>query len=270
MKTRSRNTVRKNFLSLAEKDAVELSEITDFVKQNCNSLIPLEKPKNTAFRICGQDGTVYTGNEEQLEAWKDFYLPERMEMEVIGAIDYFPCDAFGLQLVLLFCEDGKIYAYEDEVLHLVAMNLGDLLQSGMVFPGIETFKLGECFEEPTEEEYSEMMESEEIKAIRESHQTFRETMELELLNTLNEIKQSRNDPLDVQKQKDSKDITSSTEKRVQEIKISCKGNVGNETVPRPCNAVTKWPFSNQDVMRFIPFKSEGGSHTLKNRRQIAL
>lgn len=127
---------------------MKLSEIADFVKQNCNSTIPLEKPKNTDFRICGQDGTVYAGNEEQLEAWKDFYLPERMEMEVIGAIDYFPCDAFGLQLVLLLCEDGKIYACEDEVLHLVAMDLEDLLQSGMVFPGIETFKLGECFEEP--------------------------------------------------------------------------------------------------------------------------
>lgn len=128
-------------------DAVKLSEVADFVKQNCTSSIPLEKPKNTCLRICGQDGTVYAGNEEELEAWKDFYLPERMEMEVIGAIDYFPCEAFGLQLVLLFCEDGKIYAYEDEVLHLVAMNLEDLLLSGMVFPGIETFKHGECFEE---------------------------------------------------------------------------------------------------------------------------
>lgn len=44
----------------------------------------------------------------------------------------------------------------------------------------------------TEEEYSEMMESEEIKATRESHQEFRELIENKLLNTLNEIKQSRN------------------------------------------------------------------------------
>ncbi len=53
-----------------------------------------------------------------------------------------------LQLVLLLGEDGAVFACEDELLHLVARNLRDLLQSEMAFPGIETFKLGECFEEP--------------------------------------------------------------------------------------------------------------------------
>ncbi|KAL0199064.1 hypothetical protein M9458_007604, partial [Cirrhinus mrigala] len=70
-----------------------------------------------------------------------------MEMEVIGAIDDFQCDAFGLQLVLLLSKDGRVFACEDELLHLVALNLRDLFQCEMVFPGIETFKLGECFEE---------------------------------------------------------------------------------------------------------------------------
>lgn len=125
---------------------MDLSEIADFVKRNHDSTIPLVKARGSTLRICGQDGTVYEGDEEQLEAWKDYYLPERMEMEVIGAIDDFPCDAFGLQLVLLLGEDGRVFAYEDELLHLVAMNLRDLFQSDM--KPIETFKLGECFEEP--------------------------------------------------------------------------------------------------------------------------
>lgn len=125
---------------------MDLSEIADFVKRNHDLTIPLVKARGSTLRICGQDGTVYEGDEEQLEAWKDYYLPERMEMEVIGAVDDFPCDAFGLQLVLLLGEDGRVFAYEDELLHLVAMNLRDLFQSDM--KPIETFKLGECFEEP--------------------------------------------------------------------------------------------------------------------------
>lgn len=129
-------------------DAVDLSGIADFVKCNCNSLIPLLKPRGYTLRICGLDGTVFEGDEEQLEAWKDFYLPESMEMEVIGAIDEFPCDAFGLQLVLLLGEDGSVFAYEDESLHLVAKSLRDLFQCEMVFPGIKTFKIGEYFDEP--------------------------------------------------------------------------------------------------------------------------
>lgn len=129
-------------------DAVDLSGIANFVKRNSDVKIPLLKPRGSTLRICGQEGTVYEGDEEQLEAWKDYYLPERTEMEVIGAIDDFPCDAFGLQLVLLLGEDGRVFAYEDELLHLVAVNLRDLLQCQMVFPGLETFKLGECFEEP--------------------------------------------------------------------------------------------------------------------------
>ncbi|KAK9955896.1 hypothetical protein ABG768_015740 [Culter alburnus] len=113
-------------------------------------------------------------------------------MEVIGAIDEFPCDAFGLQLVLLLGEDGSVFAYEDESLHLVAKSLRDLFQCEMVFPGIKTFKIGEYFDEPTEEEYREMMESDEVKAIKKQHKDFRESLEHDLLNIMKEIAQSRN------------------------------------------------------------------------------
>ncbi|KAI4874437.1 hypothetical protein NFI96_019383, partial [Prochilodus magdalenae] len=139
------------------------------------------------MRLCGQDETVYAGNEDQLESWEDHYLSERKEMKVIGAIDDFSCEAFARQLVLLLCEDGNIYAYEDEVLHLVARSLSELFESGVTFPGIESFKLGECFEDYTEEEYNEMMECSEIKEMREEHNKFRESLEHELLASLLEF-----------------------------------------------------------------------------------
>lgn len=127
---------------------MDLREIASFVKSYCDLPFALMKPEHTAVRICGQDGTVYAENKMQLKAWKEYYLPQRKEMEVFGAIDHFPCDAFGQQLVLLFCEDGKFYAYEDKVLHLVANNLKTLVRKGMRFPGTKTFKYGKCFKEP--------------------------------------------------------------------------------------------------------------------------
>ncbi|KAL6461068.1 hypothetical protein MHYP_G00310340 [Metynnis hypsauchen] len=107
-----------------------------------------------------------------------------MAMEVIGAIDDFPCEAYDRQLVLLLCEDGNIYAYEDEVLHLIARSLRELLESGMTFPGIKLFNLGECFEDYTEEECEKIMECDEVKKMREEHTKFRESLELQLLESL--------------------------------------------------------------------------------------
>ncbi|KAL0153491.1 hypothetical protein M9458_051205, partial [Cirrhinus mrigala] len=44
----------------------------------------------------------------------------------------------------------------------------------------------------TEEQYCEMMESDEVKTMKKSHMEFRESLERELLNTMNEIARSRN------------------------------------------------------------------------------
>lgn len=195
--------------------------MASLVKDSTGTLIPLINPKGYSVRVCGQDDTVYRGNKDQLEAWKDFYLPERTEMVVIGAVDDFPCDAFGLQLVLLLCEDGKVYTYEDEVLHLVARNVKELLDNGLTFPGLESYKEGECFEDyvslysfpikclvtctgvkpficriftvpcfvfQTEEEYKEIMESDEMREITEAHERYRKSLEHDLLESLKAIK----------------------------------------------------------------------------------
>ncbi|XP_022542312.2 uncharacterized protein LOC111197153 isoform X1 [Astyanax mexicanus] len=170
-----------------EAGCVDLDTTGSIVNKYSGTLIPLVKPKSYHVRVCGQDDTVYAGNEDQLEAWEDHYLSERMRMTVIGAIDDFPCEAFARQLVLLLCEDGNIYAYEDEVLHLVAESLKDLFENGMTFPGIESYNLGECFEEYTEEEYNELMECSEMKEMREAHEKFRESLGLELLECLEDL-----------------------------------------------------------------------------------
>lgn len=198
---------------------VDLDKVSSVVRSYSGTLIPLKKPKSYSVRVCGQDDTVYAGNEDQLEAWKDFYLPERLEMVVIGAIDDFPCDAFGLQLVLLLCEDGNIYAYEDEVLHLVARSVKELFKNGLTFPGLESYKMGECFEDyvsvysvhqmlvscsveafpcrylssvfQTEEEYNKIMESDDMKEMKKLHANFRDDLARNLLASIKEYEDSQ-------------------------------------------------------------------------------
>ncbi|XP_055754689.1 uncharacterized protein LOC129833871 isoform X2 [Salvelinus fontinalis] len=174
-----------------KKEAVEfLGQIKELVLKHRNSKIPLAKPKSYELRIGGLEDTVHAGDGEQLEVWKDCYLPERMEMVVIGALDDFRCSTAGWQLVLLLCEDGNVYAYEFEVLHLVARSLEDLFKSGAEFPGLEKFRFGECFEELTEEEMEKEMQCDEIKKIDDEHIQFRRRLEIEMLEDLKAIKQS--------------------------------------------------------------------------------
>ncbi|XP_045066850.1 uncharacterized protein LOC121551140 isoform X2 [Coregonus clupeaformis] len=167
-----------------------LGQIEEIVTKHRDSKIPLAKPKSYELRIGGLEETVHAGDGEQLEVWKDCYLPERMEMVVIGALDDFRCSAAGWQLVLLLCEDGKVYAYEFEVLHLVARSLEDLFETGAEFPGLETFRFGECFEELTEEEMEKEMQCDEIKKIDDAHIQFRRRLAMEMLEDLEAIKQS--------------------------------------------------------------------------------
>lgn len=134
-------------MSVVATDAEFLGKIEKIVSKHRHNKIPLAKPKSYELRIGGLEDTVHAGDGEQLEVWKDCYLPERMEMVVIGALDDFRCSAAGWQLVLLLCEDGNVYAYEFEVLHLVARSLEDLFKSGAEFPGLEKHRFGECFEE---------------------------------------------------------------------------------------------------------------------------
>ncbi|XP_036795022.1 uncharacterized protein LOC110538819 isoform X1 [Oncorhynchus mykiss] len=172
-------------------DAVEfLGQIEKIVLKHRHNKIPLAKPKSYELRIGGLEDTVHAGDGEQLEVWKDCYLPERMEMVVIGALDDFRCSAAGWQLVLLLCEDGNVYAYEFEVLHLVARSLEDLFKSGAEFPGLEKHRFGECFEELTEEEMEKEMQCDEIKKINDEHIQFRRSLEIEMLGDLKAISQS--------------------------------------------------------------------------------
>ncbi|MBN3281541.1 H4 protein, partial [Polyodon spathula] len=122
-----------------------LDHVSEQVYKYRGQTVPLEKPAGYPMRIGGLDDTIYAEMEDELKAWEDFYLPERVEMRVIGAIDTFPSLAVGLQLIIVAGRDGNVYAYENEVLHQVADSLQDLFEKGIEFPGTKVYNYGECF-----------------------------------------------------------------------------------------------------------------------------
>lgn len=48
-----------------------------------------------------------------------------------------------------------------------------------------------CYVFQTEEEYNEIMESDDVKEMKEAHEKLRESLELELLESLKEFKSSQ-------------------------------------------------------------------------------
>ncbi|XP_033850127.2 uncharacterized protein LOC117395354 isoform X1 [Acipenser ruthenus] len=182
----------QDFCSIGKESPNYLDHVSEQVDKYRGQTVSLEKPAGYPMRIGGLDDTIYAEMEDELEAWEDFYLPERVEMRVIGAIDMFPSLAVGLQLIILAGKDGNIYAYENEVLHQVADSLQDLFQKGIEFPGTKVYNYGECFAPMTEEEYDELMEDEEVKKMKEETREFIKSNEVEFLNILARIEEKEN------------------------------------------------------------------------------
>ncbi|KAK1150518.1 hypothetical protein AOXY_G33762 [Acipenser oxyrinchus oxyrinchus] len=192
--TRSKSACSRiqDFCSFGKESPNYLDHVSEQVDKYRGQTVPLEKPAGYPMRIGGLDDTIYAEMEDELEAWEDFYLPERVEMRVIGAIDMFPSLAVGLQLIILAGKDGNIYAYENEVLHQVADSLQDLFQKGIEFPGTKVYNYGECFAPMTEEEYDELMQDEEVKKMKEETRESIKSNEAEFLSILARIEEKEN------------------------------------------------------------------------------
>ncbi|XP_058861813.1 uncharacterized protein LOC117415485 [Acipenser ruthenus] len=228
----------QDFCSIGKESPNYLDHVSEQVDKYRGQTVSLEKPAGYPMRIGGLDDTIYAEMEDELEAWEDFYLPERVEMRVVGAIDMFPSLAVGLQLIILAGKDGNIYAYENEVLHQVADSLQDLLQKGIEFPGTKVYNYGECFAPMTEEEYDELMEDEEVKKMKEETREFIKSNEVEFLSILARIEEKEN----AEKVASNEVVPckENAEKVVSNEVVSCKENaekvVSNEVVPCKENA----------------------------------
>ncbi|XP_058865073.1 uncharacterized protein LOC117434218 [Acipenser ruthenus] len=184
----------QDFCSISKDFQTQDKKYLDNVSQLVNRYRPhtvlLNEPEGYTLRIGGLNDTIYAEMEDELEAWEKFYLPERVEMRVIGAIDNFPSLAVGLQLIILAGRDGKIYAYENEVLHQAAGSLQDLFKTGIEFPGTKVYNYGERFAPMTEDEYKQLRDHEEVKKIKKETKEFIKSSEAEFLELLGCIKKA--------------------------------------------------------------------------------
>uniref|UniRef100_A0A7N8YBN2 Uncharacterized protein n=1 Tax=Mastacembelus armatus TaxID=205130 RepID=A0A7N8YBN2_9TELE len=114
-----------------------LAHVSDFVSTKKGKCFPLTKPAGAKLKIAELDDTIYRDEEEVVNGWGKFYLPDSVKMQVVGVVEgtSCPCD----ELVLMTCEDKQVYAYDGEELHLVASDLVKVFEEGIEYPG-EAFK----------------------------------------------------------------------------------------------------------------------------------
>lgn len=79
--------------------------------------------------------------------WQNLYLPNPTKMVVFGIVEDVPCLAPAQQLVILVAEDGKVYAYEEEELHLVGDSVQKFLHEGLrLFKQSVSYRCGQGLE----------------------------------------------------------------------------------------------------------------------------
>ncbi|XP_036423155.1 uncharacterized protein LOC118806020 [Colossoma macropomum] len=184
--------IKKDFLlpDLRKDGAVKyLEKISNVVTKYCHKQIELKKVEKYKFRIGSFKDTSYRDEPDLLEEWEQFYLPDHMKVEVIGFLEEFPCNADSAELVLMVCEDGKVFAYEDERLHLVANDLKELFECGVQFPGAKYYYRGQSFEDMTDDDWDKVKKSEAVMASTKEHQDMLQCMKASYLESLEIIKQ---------------------------------------------------------------------------------
>lgn len=121
-----------------------LQKIRNVALKHSQSKIQLKK---YSVKVGTLAVTAYKDEPEMKEEWEEFYLPDHMYMEVIGVVEKFsgdlPCDG----LVLMVCEDGKVFAYNDNTLYHINNNLKELFEHGFELPGMNSYHHGQSFED---------------------------------------------------------------------------------------------------------------------------
>ncbi|XP_062846980.1 uncharacterized protein LOC134309261 [Trichomycterus rosablanca] len=187
--------IKEDFLQPDLKDGKSkyLEKISDVVQKHCDSQIELktrQKDKTPAkqekyrFRVKSFEDTSFKQYPDMLEEWEQFYLPDEMKMKVFGVLEDFPCDSSDDKLVLMVCEDGQVFGYEEQKLHVVANNLNELFENGLQFPGTDQFYRGQSFEKMTGDDWDKLKETSQMM---KEHKEFLKKEEPSYLESLKRI-----------------------------------------------------------------------------------
>uniref|UniRef100_A0A8D0AMT2 Uncharacterized protein n=2 Tax=Sander lucioperca TaxID=283035 RepID=A0A8D0AMT2_SANLU len=164
-----------------------LKWVSVFVSKN-KKTITLKNPAGARLKIGGLEDTVYKGNHGMLNGWGKFYLPKIVKMEVVGVVEgtSCPCD----QLVLMTCEDRKLYAFdgEEEELHMVAESLEKLGEKGLMYPASQSYYKGEAFKDMTEKDWDKVRSGKVGKKLEADHLKLVASKKSKLLENLKSAK----------------------------------------------------------------------------------
>ncbi|KAA8578204.1 hypothetical protein FQN60_003428, partial [Etheostoma spectabile] len=145
----------------------------DFVSENRHRTVSLINPSGAKWRIGDLEDTMYRGRDDEVNGWGKFYLPEEVNMQVIGVVEgtSCPCD----ELVLMICrEDRQVYAYdgEEEELHLVASSLDQLHHEGIEYPASKSYYKGDAFKDMRlDQEHHELVMSKKSELLEKLNST---------------------------------------------------------------------------------------------------
>lgn len=119
--------------------------VSDFVSKNKGKIYKLNRPAGATWTVGGLDGTIYKGDDEMVYEWGSYYLKEEVSMEVLGVVKGTSLPAE--QLVLMTCEDRKMYIYGENELFLVAPSLQHLCERGINDNKPVTYDYGDAFKD---------------------------------------------------------------------------------------------------------------------------
>nr|WBY51166.1 hypothetical protein [Terrapene mexicana triunguis ranavirus 2] len=171
------------FIRELDKKPGDLAVVSDFVKRNTGKRLPIGKRSNLYVRICGLDGTMYSGEQYTLESWEELYLPEPTKMEVLGTLESccgippFP------EWIVMVGEDQCVYAYGDEKILLFAYSVKQLVEEGIQETGI-SYKYPDDISDVDEEV---LQQDEEIQKIRKKTREFVDKDAQEFQDFLNSL-----------------------------------------------------------------------------------
>ncbi|XP_068119888.1 uncharacterized protein [Hyperolius riggenbachi] len=115
----------QELLQHLEQKYGDLDAIMNFVQKTENALLPLGNHSNTYLEIGDLKRHNLWWPGFRVEGWDELYLPARTRVAVIGVVRPFPT------WIVLMGENGCVYAYEHDVIHLIGDSLKQLLQDGI-------------------------------------------------------------------------------------------------------------------------------------------
>ncbi|XP_040908668.1 uncharacterized protein LOC121191556 [Toxotes jaculatrix] len=159
-----------------------LAWVSNIVSTNKDKRFVLKNPAGATLRIADLDDTIYRDRKDEVDGWGKFYLPKTVDMRVVGVVEDIscPCD----QLVLMTCEDKKMYVYDGEDLHLVASSLVQLRDRGIEYPASKSYYHGEAFKDMTKEDWAKVRAGPVGKRLDQEHRQLVKSMTPRLLANL--------------------------------------------------------------------------------------